>query len=40
MLMDNLDKLDELSINAKEFSLNFHVEEIIDKWIKLFDEIK
>jgi glycosyltransferase involved in cell wall biosynthesis len=39
-LMDNYDKLEELSNNAKKFSKDFQIEKIISKWIKLFEEIK
>lgn len=38
-LMDNPDKLEKLSINAKEFSSNFQIEEIINKWIELFNKL-
>lgn len=37
-LMLNKDKLLELSKNAKEFSSEFHIENIIKKWIELFAE--
>lgn len=37
-LMDNPNELQELSINAKEFSKNFQIEQIINKWIELFEE--
>lgn len=39
-LMDNSLKLEEMSLNAKEFSNEFQIEKIINKWIKLFDKIK
>lgn len=38
-LMDNLDKLQELSLNAKDFSKKFHKDKIIQKWIDLFEEM-
>lgn len=38
-LMDNHDKLKELSTNAKKFSNNFQIETIIQEWIELFKEI-
>jgi len=38
-LMDNPNKLKELSTNAKEFSNNFQIEQIIKKWIQLFNEL-
>lgn len=38
-LMEKPDKLKELSHNAKEFSNNFQIENIIDDWLKLFSEI-
>ena len=37
-LMLNESKLKELSKNAREFSNDFHIENIINKWIDLFDE--
>lgn len=39
-LMDNPVKLDEFSVNAKKFSSNFQIENIIDKWISLFNSLK
>ena len=39
-LMNNQEKLERLSKNAKEFSKNFSIDKIIDKWIELFNEIK
>lgn len=38
-LMNDTNKLDELSQNAKEFSKQFQIENIIEKWIELFQEI-
>lgn len=38
-LMHNSEKLKELSLNAKEFSKNFQIEQIIEEWIKLFKEL-
>lgn len=38
-LIDNESKLKELSKNAKEYSNNFQIENIINNWIKLFNEI-
>ena len=32
-------KLLQLSKNVKEFSNNFHIEKIIDKWLDLFNEL-
>ena len=37
-LMLNEEKLQEISENAKNFSKEFHIENIINKWIELFDE--
>lgn len=34
-LMDNCNKLEEMSKNAKEFSKNFYVEKIIQDWLKI-----
>lgn len=39
-LMDNPNKLEKLSINAKEYSQEFQIEKIINKWIELFEDIK
>jgi len=39
-LMDNPKKLQELSTNAKQFSKEFHPENITDEWIKLFNQLK
>lgn len=38
-LMKNKDKLKEMSIEAKKYSLNFHKNKIIDEWLKLFEKI-
>lgn len=38
-LMDNPKDLVELSTNVKEFSKEFQIENIINDWIKLFDEM-
>ena len=38
-LMDDSNKLSQLSRNCKEFSRNFKIDNIIDEWIKLFDKI-
>ena len=38
-LMNNKEKLERLSLNAKEFSNNFQIEQIIEQWIKLFKEL-
>jgi len=37
-LLDNPKKLEELSVNVKEYSNNFQIEKIITKWTRLFDE--
>ena len=37
-IMIDKKQLIELSRNAKEFSKNFHIENIINKWIELFNE--
>ena len=37
-LMLNESKLKILSKNAKEFSKEFHIENIVNKWIELFNE--
>lgn len=37
-LMDDSKKLEELSINAKEFSKTFYIEKIIEKWINILNE--
>lgn len=34
-IMDDSQKLEELSINAKEFSKNFYIEKIISSWLEL-----
>ena len=36
--MNEPNYLEELSLNAKEFSKEFQVENIIEEWIKLFNE--
>lgn len=36
-LMDDSKKLEELSINAKEFSKTFYIEKIIEKWINILN---
>ena len=38
-LMDNPKKLQELAINAKEFSKEFQPENITEEWIKLFNSL-
>ena len=38
-LMLDEKKLLQLSKNVKEFSNNFHIEKIIDKWLDLFNEL-
>lgn len=38
-LMNNPNLLEELSKNVKEYSNNFQIEKIIDKWIELFNEL-
>ena len=38
-LMENNDSLIRLSKNCKEFSKKFQIENIVDDWIKLFDDI-
>ena len=38
-LMKDKDKLEELSINCKEFSKNFEINKIIQDWIKLFNRL-
>lgn len=38
-LMKNEDKLKEMSIEAKKYSLNFHKNKIIDNWLKVFEKI-
>lgn len=38
-LISNPNLLENMSINAKEFSNNFRIENIIDKWIELFNNI-
>ena len=40
LLMDDSQRLEELSTNAKEFSNNFQIEQIINKWIELFKELE
>ena len=37
--MENNDSLISLSKNCKEFSKKFQIENIVDDWIKLFDDI-
>ena len=37
-IMIDKKQLTELSKNAKIFSKEFHIENIINKWIELFDE--
>lgn len=39
ILMDKEERLQELSINAKEFSNNFQIDKIIECWIDLFKEL-
>ena len=38
-LMDNKEELESLSKNAKEFSNNFKIDNIVNDWLKLFKEI-
>lgn len=38
-LMSDEKKLLKLSTNVKEYSNNFHIEKIIDKWLNLFNEL-
>ena len=38
-LMDDSDKLRDMSNECKKFSKNFHVESVINEWMVLFDEI-
>ena len=38
-LMDDSDKLRNMSNECKKFSKNFHVESVINEWMVLFDEI-
>ena len=39
ILMENDSKLVELSNNCKRFSENFQIENVINDWIKLFNDI-
>lgn len=39
ILMQDKNKLKALSQNVKEFNQNFRIEKIIDKWIKLIEEV-
>lgn len=38
-LMENKEKLEKMSQNAKEFAKTFNIEKIVIKWIKLFNKI-
>lgn len=38
-LMDNSNKLNEISKNAKQFSKSFQIENIIKEWLNLFNEV-
>lgn len=38
-LMKNETKLQKMAIEAKKYSLNFHKNKIIDKWLNLFEKI-
>lgn len=38
-LMNNQEKLKEMSVEAKKYSANFHKDKIIDKWLEVFKKI-
>ena len=38
-LMNNQEKLKEMSVEAKKYSANFHKDKIIDKWLEVFEKI-